>query len=212
MAALDFPNSPAVNDTYTSGNQTWKWNGITWDLITGTVVNTVAGTANQVLVNGGTAAAAGAVTLSLPFSYQESTTALTLTNVTLGTSGTHASKWTRIGNVFVCHGKITLGTSGFVMNDPRLTLPNSWSMASFADFCPVGQGIMYTGGGTGGGYNVTVRMESSTVLRLAINQTTIAALNTATYLRHAAISSTTPTPVAASANDFLSYSFTVQLA
>lgn len=66
MAALDFPASPAVNDTYTSGSQTWKWNGITWDLITGTVVNTVAGTTDQILVNGATAAVSGNATLSLP--------------------------------------------------------------------------------------------------------------------------------------------------
>lgn len=66
MAAIDFPASPAVNDTYTAGNQTWKWNGTTWDLLTNTVVNTLAGTANQVLVNGGTAALSGALTLSLP--------------------------------------------------------------------------------------------------------------------------------------------------
>lgn len=39
MAALNFPSSPAVNDTYTvSGGPTWTWNGESW-LATG--VNTV---------------------------------------------------------------------------------------------------------------------------------------------------------------------------
>jgi hypothetical protein len=30
MPAIDFPNSPAVNDTFTVGSITWKWNGATW--------------------------------------------------------------------------------------------------------------------------------------------------------------------------------------
>jgi hypothetical protein len=30
MPAIDFPNSPAVNDTFTVGSITWKWNGSTW--------------------------------------------------------------------------------------------------------------------------------------------------------------------------------------
>jgi hypothetical protein len=30
---LDFPNSPNVNDTFTSGTRTWKWNGTSWDLV-----------------------------------------------------------------------------------------------------------------------------------------------------------------------------------
>jgi hypothetical protein len=31
MAAMDFPNSPAVNDEFTVGQRTWIWNGTTWD-------------------------------------------------------------------------------------------------------------------------------------------------------------------------------------
>jgi hypothetical protein len=30
MPAIDFPNSPAVDDTFTVGSITWKWNGATW--------------------------------------------------------------------------------------------------------------------------------------------------------------------------------------
>jgi hypothetical protein len=30
MPAIDFPNSPAVNDTFTVGSITWKWDGATW--------------------------------------------------------------------------------------------------------------------------------------------------------------------------------------
>ena len=29
--ALNFPNSPATNDTHTEAGRTWKWNGTAWD-------------------------------------------------------------------------------------------------------------------------------------------------------------------------------------
>lgn len=32
MPALNFPDSPAVNDTYSSGTRTWTWDGTTWNL------------------------------------------------------------------------------------------------------------------------------------------------------------------------------------
>lgn len=28
--AINFPDSPSVNSTYTSGNTTWKWDGTSW--------------------------------------------------------------------------------------------------------------------------------------------------------------------------------------
>jgi hypothetical protein len=33
MAAIDFPNSPSVNDTHTVGSKTWKWTGVSWNLV-----------------------------------------------------------------------------------------------------------------------------------------------------------------------------------
>lgn len=35
MAAIDFPGSPAVNDTFTVGGKTWKWDGTTWNMVSG---------------------------------------------------------------------------------------------------------------------------------------------------------------------------------
>lgn len=67
MAAIDFPNSPAVNDIHTVGSKSWQWDGITWNLLSTTVVNTLTGTANQVLVAGTSGTAqSGALTLTLP--------------------------------------------------------------------------------------------------------------------------------------------------
>jgi hypothetical protein len=31
--AIDFPNSPALNDEFTSGDRTWKWDGSSWILL-----------------------------------------------------------------------------------------------------------------------------------------------------------------------------------
>ena len=33
MTAIDFPNSPSVNDTHTVGDRTWKWNGSVWGVV-----------------------------------------------------------------------------------------------------------------------------------------------------------------------------------
>ena len=33
--ALNFPNNPSLNQTYTDGKSVWKWNGFAWDLVAG---------------------------------------------------------------------------------------------------------------------------------------------------------------------------------
>jgi hypothetical protein len=38
MTAIDFPNSPTVNDLFTVGSRTWRWSGATWDSVELTVV------------------------------------------------------------------------------------------------------------------------------------------------------------------------------
>jgi hypothetical protein len=66
MTAIDFPNSPSVNQTFTVGERTWRWTGSTWDAVvtteiigpqgpvgeTGPVGEGVApgGQANQILI------------------------------------------------------------------------------------------------------------------------------------------------------------------
>lgn len=31
---IDFPNSPTINQTFTSGNNTWQWDGTAWNIVT----------------------------------------------------------------------------------------------------------------------------------------------------------------------------------
>jgi len=33
MAAIDFPNSPSTNDTFTTAGKTWLYNGVSWTLV-----------------------------------------------------------------------------------------------------------------------------------------------------------------------------------
>jgi hypothetical protein len=33
MSAIDFPNTPSVNDTHTVGDRSWKWNGSQWKVV-----------------------------------------------------------------------------------------------------------------------------------------------------------------------------------
>jgi hypothetical protein len=44
MSAIDFPNSPTVNQTFTSGVQTWQWDGVSWNLIISAVVGPTGAT------------------------------------------------------------------------------------------------------------------------------------------------------------------------
>ena len=33
MSAIDFPDSPSVNDTFTFDDNTWQWTGQFWELL-----------------------------------------------------------------------------------------------------------------------------------------------------------------------------------
>lgn len=37
---LDFPTSPALNDTYTFSGKTWRWNGEGWQLVNDSSITT----------------------------------------------------------------------------------------------------------------------------------------------------------------------------
>jgi hypothetical protein len=39
MAAIDFPNSPSVNDTFTVAGKTWIWTGVVWNIVPPNLTN-----------------------------------------------------------------------------------------------------------------------------------------------------------------------------
>jgi hypothetical protein len=47
MPAIDFPNSPTLNQTFTSGVQTWQWDGTSWNLVIATVIGPTGPTGAQ---------------------------------------------------------------------------------------------------------------------------------------------------------------------
>jgi hypothetical protein len=52
--AIDFPNSPALNEVFTSGDKTWVWNGSQWVSYRGDIAVTLDGTetlTNKTLVS-----------------------------------------------------------------------------------------------------------------------------------------------------------------
>jgi len=53
VTAVDFPNSPSVNDTFSVGERTWKWTGTAWDAVVTPVGVAVGGTQGQVLTKVG---------------------------------------------------------------------------------------------------------------------------------------------------------------
>lgn len=62
MAALNFPSSPTLNQVFTSGDRSWKYNGVAWQLMPRTTDNTAEGTTNLYYTDA-RVAAAPAVTL-----------------------------------------------------------------------------------------------------------------------------------------------------
>ena len=66
--AIDFPSTPAVNQTYSSGGQTWKWSGVAWDLVVVPLTGPTGATGAQGTVGPtGPTGATGPIGLSGPF-------------------------------------------------------------------------------------------------------------------------------------------------
>jgi hypothetical protein len=100
--AIDFPNSPALNQTYTSGGQTWYWDGVAWTLSTTTISGLVNGAAGQI-----------------PYQSGVSTTAFVPTGPTgsaLTANGVNAPTWTAQSSLAV--GSATNLASGLAGQMP----------------------------------------------------------------------------------------------
>lgn len=81
--AIDFPNSPSVGDTFTSGGRTFRWNGTTWDSYVDAAV---------AVTHAGNHGVAGADPITIAQSQVTGlTTALSDVNTALGTKASTSS-------------------------------------------------------------------------------------------------------------------------
>lgn len=62
MPAIDFPNSPSVNQTFTVGERTWKWTGSAWDVVVTTQITGPTGATGATGATGPGVAAGGSIT------------------------------------------------------------------------------------------------------------------------------------------------------
>jgi hypothetical protein len=120
--ALDFPPSPAVNDTYTSGGRTWRWDGTSWLNVTPLDITGIAGlgtgvaTALGVNIGSGGAFVVNGGALGTPSS--GTVTNLTGTasiniNGTVGATTPSTGRFTRLG---LTGSYIDLGTTQQILN------------------------------------------------------------------------------------------------
>jgi hypothetical protein len=73
MAALTFPSNPTLNQTFTSGDRSWKFNGVAWQLMPRTTDNIAEGTTNLYFTNARVASAPAVTTLQSDLASEVST-------------------------------------------------------------------------------------------------------------------------------------------
>jgi len=98
--AIDFPNSPATNDSYTSGGRTWLYNGTAWTLLTltQTVIpsNSVTSSSivNDTIVNAD-------INSSAAIAYSKLSLSNTIVNADINTSAAIAYSKLNLSNTLV---------------------------------------------------------------------------------------------------------------
>lgn len=169
MAAIDFPPSPNVNDTYTNGIQTYTWNGTAWRLVRTSAVGPTGptgapgadstaigatgptgalgptgptgpeGAASNVVGPTGPTGATGSFAITPWTIYTPVLTAST-TNPVLG-NGSITGRYVNIGATIMGEIRVIAGTAGFSrgLGAYSISLP---TVAVFENFQPVGQVVM----------------------------------------------------------------------
>lgn len=168
MAAIDFPNSPTLNQTYTNGIQTYRWNGTAWRLVrtsavgptgptgpagldstaigatgpTGPTGPSVTGpTGPSSIIPGPTGATGptGSFALSAWTTYTPIWTG-SVSNPVLGNS-TVTGRYMNVGATIFGEIRVVAGTSGFIRGTGiyRLSLPANGVTENFQ---PIGQVVM----------------------------------------------------------------------
>jgi hypothetical protein len=168
MAAIDFPNDPALNETYTNGIQTYSWNGTAWRLVRTSAVGPTgptgpAGLDSTAIGATGPTGATGpgvtgptgpASTVTGPTGSTGPTGAFAITPWTTYTpifygsgsnpvigNGSVTGRYVSIGATIVGEIRIIAGTSGFSRGSGTysVSLPTPGVIENFQ---PVGQVVM----------------------------------------------------------------------
>ena len=103
--ALDFPNSPSVNDSFSAGGKTWVYNGTKWVLLSVSLNQTVAD---------------GAITAAKLASDSVTTAKITDANITAAKLASSAVTEAKIGSGAVTQAKLTSGLSGITVTTTSL--------------------------------------------------------------------------------------------
>jgi hypothetical protein len=169
MAAIDFPNSPTLNQTYTNGIQTYQWNGTAWRLVRTSAVGPTGptgapgndstaigatgptgaqgvtgptgpeGAASTVAGPQGVTGPTGSFAITPWTIYTPVLTAST-TNPVLG-NGSITGRYVNIGATIIGEIRVIAGTAGFSrgLGAYSISLPTP---AVFENFQPVGQVVV----------------------------------------------------------------------
>ena len=169
MPAIDFPSNPALNDEYTNGIQTYRWNGSSWRLVRTSAVGPTgptgpAGLDSTAIGATGPTGPAGATgptgpegapsTVTGPTgstgptgafaftSWQNYTPSLTasVTNPVIG-NGTLSGRYVTLGATVIGEIRVIAGTVGFSRGSGiyTVTLPTA---GVYENYQPVGQVVM----------------------------------------------------------------------
>jgi hypothetical protein len=134
---LDFPNNPSVNQTYTSGGRTWRWDGTKWNAEASIAIGDV--TALQSTLDG-----------KAPTIHEHSADAITSGTLGVARGGTGATTLTA-NNVLLGNGTsapltVAPGTSGNVLTSNGTTWQSTAPAASGGTVTSITAGAGLTGG------------------------------------------------------------------
>lgn len=164
MAALDFPASPTVGQTYTANGQTWTWDGASWISSNEVVSSFSAGTTGLTP----STATSGAVTLGGTLAIANGGTGQT----TKAPAFNALSPITTTGDLIIGNGsnsatRLGIGTNAQVLTSNGTTA--TWASPASGMTYPSGTGIAVVTSGTSWGTTLTA--PSGTIVGTSDSQT-----------------------------------------